>query len=188
MSFLELGGPSWKVELGRRDSTTASFDQAISDLPSPFSSLVSLISHFKNKGLSTTDMVALSGAHTIGYARCVLFKNRIYNETNINPRFATWRKITCPRSGGDDKLAPLDLATRADFDNFYYMNLERKLGLLHSDQVLFDGDSTDSLVKSYSSNPDKFYKDFTIAMVKMGRVNLLTGRNGEVRVNCRKVN
>lgn len=186
-SVVELGGPSWPVELGRRDSTTASFDHTL-DLPSPFSSLTDLISAFKKKGLSTIDMVALSGAHTIGYARCVSFKNRIYNETNINPRFAIWRKMRCPKSGGDNNLAPLDFATSADFDNFYYMNLERKVGLLHSDQVLLNVKSTDTLVRSYSHDTAKFYKDFTIAMMKMGRVNVLTGRNGEIRVNCRKVN
>nr|CAD1833072.1 unnamed protein product [Ananas comosus var. bracteatus] len=63
--FVQLGGPSWTVLLGRRDSTTASLSAANSDLPSPFSSLNGLISAFAKKGLSTSDMVALSGAHTI---------------------------------------------------------------------------------------------------------------------------
>nr|CAD1841869.1 unnamed protein product [Ananas comosus var. bracteatus] len=64
-SVVALGGPSWTVLLGRRDSTTASLSAANSDLPSPFSSLNGLISAFAKKGLSTSDMVALSGAHTI---------------------------------------------------------------------------------------------------------------------------
>ncbi|KAL5197183.1 hypothetical protein ABZP36_000695 [Zizania latifolia] len=59
-SVVALGGPSWKVGLGRRDSTTASMSLAISDLPPPFLDLEQLISAFGNKGFTTTDMVALS--------------------------------------------------------------------------------------------------------------------------------
>ncbi|CAD6217435.1 unnamed protein product [Miscanthus lutarioriparius] len=57
-----LGGPSWTVQLGRRDSTTASLSTANTDLPSPASSLSTLLAAFARKGLSSTDMVALSGA------------------------------------------------------------------------------------------------------------------------------
>ncbi|MCE3215939.1 hypothetical protein HAX54_004142 [Datura stramonium] len=57
----EVGGPSWKVKLGRRDSTIANRTLANIDIPSPFDSLDTLISRFSKKGLSTKDMVALSG-------------------------------------------------------------------------------------------------------------------------------
>ncbi|KAL5210791.1 hypothetical protein ABZP36_006414 [Zizania latifolia] len=67
MNFLQLGGPSYTVLLGRRDSTTASFSQANSDLPPPSSDLGNLIGNFSRKGLSTTDMVALSGKDGNGY-------------------------------------------------------------------------------------------------------------------------
>jgi peroxidase len=50
------------VQLGRRDSTTASLSTANTDLPSPASSLSTLLAAFARKGLSGTDMVALSGA------------------------------------------------------------------------------------------------------------------------------
>ncbi|KAL5198592.1 hypothetical protein ABZP36_002104 [Zizania latifolia] len=55
-----LGGPSWTVLLGRRDSTTASKSNADNDLPAPSFDLVNLTTAFSNKGLSTADMVALS--------------------------------------------------------------------------------------------------------------------------------
>lgn len=58
---LQLGGPTWTVQLGRRDATTASFSDANSNIPKPTSDLSTLISEFSNKGLSTTDLVALSG-------------------------------------------------------------------------------------------------------------------------------
>ncbi|KAL3353298.1 hypothetical protein AABB24_018165, partial [Solanum stoloniferum] len=75
----QVGGPSWTVKLGRRDSTTASHTLAETDLPGPFDPLSRLISGFANKGLSTRDMVALSGSHSIGQAQCFLFRDRIYS-------------------------------------------------------------------------------------------------------------
>ncbi|CAD6222547.1 unnamed protein product [Miscanthus lutarioriparius] len=57
-----LGGPSWTVVLGRRDSN-ASFPNQTSDLPPPTSSLQQLLSAYSKKNLDQTDMVALSGAY-----------------------------------------------------------------------------------------------------------------------------
>ncbi|MQL75427.1 hypothetical protein Taro_007830 [Colocasia esculenta] len=183
-----LGGPSWTVQLGRRDARTASLSNANSDLPSPFSSLSTLISSFSAKGLSAQDMTALSGSHTIGQARCVTFRGRIYNDTNINANFATTRRASCPASGGDGNLAPLDIQTPNSFDNRYFQNLLTQRGLLHSDQELFNGGSQDALVRSYSNNNAAFNRDFAAAMVRMGNISPLTGTNGEIRRNCRSVN
>ncbi|KAI0531191.1 hypothetical protein KFK09_000744 [Dendrobium nobile] len=187
-SVVALGGPTWTVKLGRRDSTTASLSQANSDIPSPASNLSALISSFSKKGLSTTDMVTLSGAHTIGQARCTVFRSRIYNETNIDASFASSVKSNCPSTGGDNNLSPLDLQTPTTFDNDYYNNLVNKKGLMHSDQQLFNGGSTDSQVSSYNSNPSKFASDFAVAIVKMGDISPLTGTQGQIRLNCRKTN
>ncbi|KAG6519784.1 hypothetical protein ZIOFF_023292 [Zingiber officinale] len=183
-AVVALGGPSWTVQLGRRDSTTASFSSANSDIPSPAFNLTDLITAFSNKGLSTSDMVALSGQ-----ARCTNFRTRIHNETNINSSFASSLRSNCPSSGGDDdSLAPLDAATPTAFDGFYYKNLVSNKGLLHSDQQLYGGGSTDSQVSSYTSKNSKFFADFGSAMVKMGNISPLTGSSGEIRTNCRKTN
>ncbi|XP_022760968.1 peroxidase 70-like [Durio zibethinus] len=186
-SVAALGGPSWKVRLGRRDSTTASKTLADSVLPSPFMDLPALINNFKNQGLNQRDLVALSGGHTIGLAQCFTFRNRIYNATNIDPVFAKERRATCPRDGGNTNLAPLD-PTPARFDTSYFKNLVEKKGLLISDQALFSGGSTDDLVKTYISSPEVFWNDFSESMIKMGNIKPLTGKQGQIRVNCRKVN
>ncbi|QCD87625.1 peroxidase [Vigna unguiculata] len=185
---VRVGGPSWPVPLGRRDSRTANQSAANSDLPAPFANLSSLISAFAAKGLTPKDLTALSGAHTIGKAQCLLFRTRIYNETNIDPNFAATRRTTCPFTGGNSNLAPLDLVTPTDFDNEYYANLLNQRGLLHSDQELFNGGSQDALTSTYAANNTAFFKDFAIAMVKMGNISPLTGTNGEIRRNCRVVN
>ncbi|CAL5426971.1 unnamed protein product [Camellia sinensis] len=266
-STVILGGPTWGVKLGRRDSRTASFKLANGGaLPSPASSLQTLISTFNNVGLSTKDLVALSeeeeeeeeegaeelegaikiegggggagqrwrrawveaetagwaddwgwaatagwaddrptaddggwaddrappGSHTIGQARCIVFKARIYGDANIDSSFAMTRQVRCPNttspSPADNNLAPLDLQSPTFFDNNYYKNLIMQKGLLHSDQELYNGGSTDSLVKQYIRDPQSFNSDFGAAMVKMGDISPLTGSNGEIRKNCRMVN
>ncbi|BAT81390.1 hypothetical protein LR48_Vigan07g088600 [Vigna angularis] len=188
-----LGGPFWKVKLGRRDSKTGFLQLASSGvLPSPSSSLSTLISNFKDQGLSATDMVALSGAHTIGKARCAIYGSRIYNEKNIDSLFAKARQKNCPRDSSgtpkDNNVAPLDFKNPNHFDNSYYKNLINKKGLLHSDQVLFDGGSTDSLVRDYSNNQRAFESDFVTAMIKMGNIKPLTGSDGEIRRHCSRPN
>ncbi|XP_047967233.1 lignin-forming anionic peroxidase-like [Salvia hispanica] len=186
-----VGGQSWTVKLGRRDSTTAATRaQAQSDLPLASDSLQTLISNFANKNLNERDMVALSGSHTIGQARCVTFRARIYGNTSIDAGFASTRQRQCPQTSGngDGNLAPLDLVTPNSFDNNYFRNLVQLKGLLASDQVLFSGGSSDSIVQGYISNPRSFQSDFGASMIKMGDIEPLTGGNGIIRRTCGSAN
>lgn len=185
-----LGGPSWAVPLGRRDSTTASLNDANTDLPAPSLNLDLLIKAFGKKQLSPRDLTALSGAHTIGFSQCQNFRDHIYNDTDIDPAFATLRRRNCPAvaPAGDSNLAPFDVQTQLVFDNAYYRNLVAKRGLLHSDQELFNGGSQDALVQQYSTNPSLFASDFVAAMIKMGNISPLTGTAGQIRRKCNVVN
>ncbi|GAB2274711.1 hypothetical protein Dimus_009483 [Dionaea muscipula] len=183
-----LGGPSWNVLLGRRDSTTASLTGANTQIVPPSANLSQIITMFAAKGLNTRDMTALAGAHTIGQARCLNFRTHVYNDTNINPRFAAFRQSNCPLSGGDDNLAPIDRLSPFRFDTGYYQNLLDGRGILHSDQEFFNGGSQDALTRAYASDPQLFFNDFINAMIKMGNISPLTGTNGQIRFNCRAVN
>jgi peroxidase len=137
-------------------------------------------------------MVALSGAHTVGQARCVNFRGRLYSENaTLDSTLATSLKSKCPSTdgSGDDTTSPLDPSTSYVFDNFYYKNLLRNKGLLHSDQQLFSGGSADAQTTGYASRMGAgFFDDFRAAMVKMGGIGVVTGTSGEVRLNCRKAN
>lgn len=183
-----LQGPSWSVALGRRDSTTASLSAANSQIPAPGLNLNALISSFSNKGFTARELVALSGSHTIGQARCTTFRTRLYNEANINASFATSLRPNCPSSGGDNNLSPLDTLSPTVFNNDYFKNLVSLKGLLHSDQQLFNNGSTDAQVNAYSSNSATFFNDFASAMIKMSNISPLTGSNGQIRANCRRTN
>ncbi|XP_052161918.1 peroxidase 2-like [Oryza glaberrima] len=190
-SVVALGGPSWSVPLGRRDSTgAATAAQVVSSLAPSTDSLAQLISAYASKGLSATDLVALSGAHTIGMARCRGFRTRLYNETNIDAAFAAALKANCPATpgSGDGNLAPLDTTTPNAFDNAYYRNLLSNKGLLHSDQELFSNGSTDNTVRSFASSAAAFGAAFATAMVKMGNISPLTGTQGQIRLICSAVN
>ncbi|XP_043697540.1 peroxidase 2-like [Telopea speciosissima] len=182
-----LGGPTWTVLLGRRDSTFANFSGAGTDLPAPFFSLYQLISAFKVKGLTLADMVALSGAHTIGFARCTSFRSRIYGDKNINMTFAKSLQSICPRpmGEGDDNLTSLDdRVSSAQFDTSYYSKQTQQKGLLHSDQELLNGGLADEVVLQFSSNSTAFFESFVAAMIKMGNLNPLTGERGIIRKKC----
>ncbi|XP_008776455.1 peroxidase 70-like [Phoenix dactylifera] len=188
-SVAALGGPPYMVLLGRRDSRTASLNDANNDIPPPVFNFSQLLSNFRSHGLDLKDLVVLSGGHTIGLARCTSFRDRLYNETNIDRGFASILRNYCPTSGGDDNLASLD-ATPARFDTAYFNGLLHGRGLLHSDQQLFKRGQgvSDGLVSFYSANPYAFWADFAVSMLKMGNISPLTGNRGEIRMNCRKAN
>ncbi|KAJ0743294.1 putative peroxidase [Helianthus annuus] len=186
-SVVVLGGPSWKVKLGRRDSTTASRTAAEANIPAPSMDLPALIKNFEDQGLDEEDLVVLSGAHTLGFAQCRTFRPRIYSDTNIDPAFVSHLRTICPQVGGDSTLAPLD-PTPTSFDVKYFTDLVSKKGLLNSDQALFNGGETAELVLKYSMNHEEFLEDFAKSMIKMGAIKPLTGNRGEIRNNCRKVN
>ncbi|XP_003559801.2 peroxidase [Brachypodium distachyon] len=188
-SVVALGGPSWTVPLGRRDSIDANAAATLTDLPGPDSSRSQLEAAFLKKNLSTADMVALSGAHTLGQAQCQNFRTRIYGgDTNINAAYATSLKASCPQTGTGTSLAPLDPTTPNGFDNAYYANLMNQRGLLHSDQALFNNDTTDNAVRNFASSAAAFSSAFASAMVKMGNIEPKTGTQGQIRIVCSKVN
>ncbi|XP_020578214.1 peroxidase P7-like [Phalaenopsis equestris] len=189
-SVVALGGQPYNVQVGRRDALTASRATANKNIPSPFSNFQTLLSSFQSHGLTLKDLILLSASHTIGFARCTTFRSRIYNETKaIDASFAASVRARCPPSGGDNNLLPLDPSAKA-FDTAYLKDLINKKGLLHSDQQLFKGDGSlgDEFVKYYSEHGVEFWRDFGVSMLRMGSISPLTGRNGEIRKNCRKVN
>ncbi|KAK1299116.1 Peroxidase 9 [Acorus calamus] len=196
-STILSGGPNWELPLGRRDSKTASLQGSNTNIPPPNSTLQNLVTFFGRQGLDEVDLVALSGSHTIGVARCVTFRQRLYNQNGDNQPDETLERSfyhelasTCPSSGGDNNISPLDFVSQTKFDNYYYQLIVAGKGLLTSDEVLLTGktDKIMNLVKMYADDEKVFFEQFSKSMVKMGNISPLTGYNGEVRKNCRQVN
>ncbi|KAL2622237.1 hypothetical protein R1flu_002442 [Riccia fluitans] len=197
-SVVNAGGPSWDVELGRYDSLTASKSDAVASLPSPLSDLSTITGNFANVGLSETDLVALSGAHTFGKAQCGAFVGRLYDfqgtgspDPTIDPTYLQTLQANCPDGGDGSVLNNLDQGTPTAFDNSYYNNLLVNKGLLNSDQVLEStsgSTTTQNLVTSFGGDQSSFFSQFSASMLKMGRISPKSSSNGQIRTNCRVVN
>ncbi|KAK2972920.1 hypothetical protein RJ640_015635, partial [Escallonia rubra] len=195
-AVLLSGGPTWKVLLGRRDGLVANQSGANSGLPSPFESLDVITAKFVAVGLNLTDVVSLSGAHTIGQAKCLLFSNRLFNfsgtgapDTTMEDTMVSDLQNLCPLNGNGNITAALDRNSVDLFDNHYYKNLLNEKGLLSSDQILFSSDeavaTTKTRVEQYSNDSTLFFADFANSMINMGNIHPLTGSSGEIRKNCR---
>ncbi|CAH9115025.1 unnamed protein product [Cuscuta epithymum] len=191
-AVLLAGGPAWEVEMGRKDSISASQAGANNNIPGPNSDVPTLVSKFQNLGLSLLDMVTLSGAHTLGKARCFTFNSRFNTgggTPDVNVEFLQSLQQLCSAQDVNATLADLDAMTPATFDNQYYVNLLSGTGLLTSDQVLVNSDDeTRGIVESYIDDQNLFFENFKSSMVKMGRLAPAQGGGGEIRRNCRVVN
>ncbi|PKI39725.1 hypothetical protein CRG98_039895 [Punica granatum] len=179
------GGPVYDIPKGRKDGRRSRIEDTI-NLPAPTLNASQLIDMFGKRGFTAQEMVALSGAHTLGVARCSSFKQRLNDaDPSMDASFAKTLSRTC--SGGDNAEQPLD-PTRTTFDNAYYWALQAKAGVLFSDQSLFTGPRTSGVVNGYAMNQAMFFFDFQRAMIKMGNLDVKEGSKGEVRSNCHRVN
>ncbi|XP_023514539.1 peroxidase 5-like [Cucurbita pepo subsp. pepo] len=192
-SVATVGQFTYAVPGGRRDSLISHGAKVADNLPFPTTDIGFLKQHFEERGLSLRDMVALSGAHSIGRTACAEFSDRLFffngvdqNSTDptLDPKFAAFLKEKCPLGSGFDKTADLDNVTTNRLDVQYFENLKRNLGVLSSDQALASDSLTAAIVTRYQKNRVVWMRDFAAAMVKMGKLQVLTGTQGEIRKNC----
>lgn len=191
-SVVMAGGPFYPLPLGRRDSLTfANRSTVLANLPSPTFNVTGLISVLGPKGLNFTDLVALSGGHTIGRSNCSSFDNRLYNSTTgtqmrdptMDQSFAKNLYLTCPTSTTVN-TTKLDIRTPNVFDNKYYVDLLNRQTLFTSDQTLYTDTRTRDIVINFAVNQSLFFEQFVLSMLKMGQLDVLTGSEGEIRKNC----
>lgn len=192
-SVAKAGGPKYPVPLGRRDSLKFASQSVVdSNIPKPTSNLTVLTSIFGPKGFSLEDMVALSGGHTIGIAHCNSFDNRLYNTKTgkkiVDPSLANSLAddlySLCPTVNNTVDFTNLDIQTPNAFDKKYYLNVQRNEVLFTSDQALYTESDSAEIVDSFASSQTLFYKKFVHGMHKMGQLDVLTGKKGEIRSIC----
>ncbi|CAN4128230.1 unnamed protein product [Withania somnifera] len=189
------GGPQYAVELGRRDGRISSQTSVPNNLPHSDFHLKNLLPMFASRGLSIRHLIALSGAHTLGFSHCNQFSSRIYSfnskhkvDPTIDAAYAKELQDTCPQDAPSGVVIPLDPDTPQVFDNTYYKNLQRGKGLFTSDQTLFTTMGSRRIVNMFASNKTAFERVFTAAMTKLGRFRVKTGNLGEIRRDCAVVN
>ncbi|KAK8607326.1 hypothetical protein V6N13_053067 [Hibiscus sabdariffa] len=185
------GGPSWEVELGRRDGLISQASRVAGNLPEPDFNLVQLNTLFARHNLNQFDMIALSGAHTVGFSHCDRFSDRIYSspiDPTMDPSYAQQLRQACPPNVDPSIAINMDPVTPRTFDNVYYQNLMARKGMFTSDQVLETDPNSEPTVSDFATNPGNFNAAFTTAMRKLRRVAVKTGSEGEIRIDCTTFN
>ncbi|XP_038712183.1 peroxidase 27-like [Tripterygium wilfordii] len=188
------GGETWKVETGRRDGRVSNITEALLNLFPPFANITQLITGFQLRGLTVKDLVVLSGSHTIGTSVCAAVSPRLYNFTGkgdtdptLDPNYAIRLKSKC-KPGDLKSRLEMDPGSFKTFDTSYYNLVAKRRGLFNSDSALLDNSETRAYVLQATSHESDFLMDFGVSMVKMGRIEVLTGKAGEIRRVCTKVN
>ncbi|KDP40042.1 hypothetical protein JCGZ_02040 [Jatropha curcas] len=185
----------WEVLTGRRDGNVSLGTESDESLPNPSSNFTSLIQLFKTKGLDVTDLVVLSGGHTIGVANCATFINRLYNFTgkgdadpSLNTTYADFLKTLCPVVPSPATTVEMDPESSLVFDNNYFKAVLENKGLLESDAALLQNEESTEIVRQLTMTNSTFDEKFAISMQKMGAIGVLTGDAGQIRKNCRVAN
>ncbi|XP_010551454.1 PREDICTED: peroxidase 6 [Tarenaya hassleriana] len=191
-----VGGPRYDIRFGRLDSLVSDKDRVEGNLARPNMTMDQIISIFGSNGFSVQEMVALVGAHTIGFSHCKEFAGRIFNHSTesksdpaINPRYATQLRQLCENYTVDEEMSAFnDVFTPGKFDNMYYKNLRNGFGLLQSDQALAVDERTRPVVDLYAANETAFFEAFAKAVEKVSERNVKEGKQGEVRRRCDQYN
>lgn len=130
------GGPKIPVQLGRLDSVSADPE---GELPAESFNASRLKKSFLGKGFRTQELVALSGAHTLGnkgFGNPVVFDNSYFKVLLEKPWLNT----------GDQVASMIGLP---------------------SDRALVDDDECLRWISYYAKDESKFFEDFSAAYVKL---------------------
>ncbi|KAL6658014.1 hypothetical protein ACP70R_005794 [Stipagrostis hirtigluma subsp. patula] len=185
------GAPYWSLEYGRKDGKESREDEADQYVPMGRESVTDLIAIFESKGLDIVDLVALSGAHTIGRATCGEVAPGLCERKGsgaLDRRYGDFLQRKCA-AGGEAEYVELDGETPTAFDNQYYKNLLRGMALLPTDQKMLPDSRTGSFVRMFASTPSAvFANQFARSMRRLSEKQVLTGDEGNVRLKCSAFN
>ncbi|KAF8696210.1 hypothetical protein HU200_037113 [Digitaria exilis] len=214
-SLVLVGGPTYPVLTGRRDSARSLYADVSGNIPPPNATYAMTLDAFARRGFTERETVALLeivactdhasderetvallGAHSIGKVLCRFFADRIYNfagsgepDGSIDPDMVGEMRAVC----GGDGAAPMEMGyyrqgREVGFGAHYFAELLEGRGILRADQQLTAG-STVRWVRVYASGArgeEVFREDFAHAMVKLSGLAPLTGSDGQVRITCSK--
>ncbi|GLT58509.1 hypothetical protein SLA2020_313950 [Shorea laevis] len=198
-AVVATGGPFWRVPTGRRDGLISRQSEANNQIPAPFDNFTTLVTRFASKGLDIKDLVLLSGAHTIGIAHCSVFADRrLLNfsgvlgavDPSMDSEYAANLKANKCKIFNDSRtIVEMDPGSRKTFDLSYYSLLLKRRGLFESDQALTSNATSLAIVNQLlQGSLENFFREFGLSMEKMGKVQVKTGTEGEIRKHCARVN
>lgn len=115
------------------------------------------------------------------------FTGRNDSDPEINPALLPVLKDLCPQNGDLNARIPIDSLTSDKFDDQILKNIKNGFAVIASDARLYDDIVTRQVVDSYVDELP-FAQDFAVAMVKMGRIGVKIGSDGEIRRLCHAFN
>ncbi len=131
------------------------------------------------------------GGHTLGFAHCSSFQNRIHNfsasldiDPSLQASFAASLRNVCPAHNKVKSAGSTMDSTTTIFDNAYYKLLLQGKSIFSSDQSLLTTPKTKALVSKFARSQQEFDNAFVKSMIKMSSI---TGGQ-EIRLDCRVVN
>ncbi|MEW5316007.1 MAG: hypothetical protein WDW38_007400 [Sanguina aurantia] len=172
------GGPKVPMRYGRkdaRDHKDCAVEGNLPDAGAPFKDGSKTPSDhlrkvFYRMGLNDQEIVALSGAHTLGRSH----KDR-----------SGWAKEATPyTTKGSDKWTGNNSASGGQswtenwlhFDNSYFTNLKEKrdadLLILPTDAALFEDDSFRPFAEKYAADEEAFFADYAQAHAKLSELGV----------------
>ncbi|KAL6634445.1 hypothetical protein ACP70R_027116 [Stipagrostis hirtigluma subsp. patula] len=215
-SILSGGKISYAITGGRMDGVSSSAAEADRVLPTSDFDFDQLRANFDAdfRKLTVEELVALSGAHSIGVAHLSSYADRL---TDATPEFQIDSSYRAALNGttppallkqGQNPAVPNNVRdettafqqqaeydpaamgvspTRQVLDNSYYHNTLVNKVLFKSDWVLRTDGVASSKLQEYRDNPAQWSSDFAAAMAKLSNLPA-QGKNFEIRKNCRYTN
>ncbi|GJN24239.1 hypothetical protein PR202_gb11970 [Eleusine coracana subsp. coracana] len=192
-------GPFIPLLTGREDGNRSVAADVAANTPAPGASISDLIAQFAKFNLTAKDLAVLSGAHTIGKARCSTISPRLYGGQNgsssesdptLDGNYTTVLRGQCKPGDESNKLVDLDPETPTTFDTDYYKLVAGNRGLLSTDAALLLDPATKAYVSTQANatSDDEFFADFAASFLAMSKIGALTHHKGEIRNVCSKVN
>lgn len=170
VAISEAGGPFIPLRLGRKDADESGCtpDHRLPDAGPPFSDkALSAAAHLRNifhrMGLTDQEIVALSGAHTLGRAR---------------PERSGWGKASTKYTENGPG-APGGASWTADwlkFDNSYFRDIKEQkdadLLVLPTDAALFEDEGFKPFAEKYAADQEAFFKDYVAAHLRLSELGV----------------
>ena len=172
----ESGGPKLAMTYGRKDAPGALSAVKEGNLPAggaPWPApAVSAGDHlrrvFHRMGLTDQDIVALSGAHTLGRARP--------SRSGFGAEQTKYTAAGCPGAPGGSSWTP----NFTTFDNSYFIETKKAAGgkgdpellSLDTDKTLFTDPGFAPFAEKYAKDQDAFFADYAAAPVKLAELGV----------------
>lgn len=130
----------------------------------------------------------------MGKTHCAYIRDRLYNYKKTGKPDPSMSRSTldklrkqCPKTLNKGEKDPSVFLTGEQyrFTSTYYSNVLSYDSVLRADQELLFNYNTTQLALEYAGSRERFRKEFALSISRMGSLKVLTGKQGEIRHNCR---